>query len=212
MSDQSYEDDEQMLSRLMAEAAPRVGNLSLRLATPIPPRLRTRPKDKRGYPIPWIVFIGADGVPMFTVNDDDRLRACRTKNLCGLCGGRMLREQWFIGAPTCFTHARGAFIDPPNHYECAEYALLVCPYLAAPHYKKLIDMADFPIENTSQIDHPNPANRPEMFGLGATREPGYIKTDHQGGLYVPQRWQYIEYWSLGQRVPAPRHQHRDTRG
>jgi hypothetical protein len=181
------------------------GDLRQRLAVPIPKRLRTRPLDTRGYPVPWIVFVDDTGTPQFTVNDIRRLRQTRSKNLCGLCGNRMEKTMWFIGGPKCFTHEHGAFVDPPNHYECAEYALRVCPFLAAPSYVKRVDLEKLRQMGLTSRDimvvhYANPGNRPDCFGLGATRAYDYIDDP---GVYTIERWDYLEWWRDGATTNAP---------
>lgn len=177
-----------------------------RLAIPVPKRLRTRPRDKRGYPIPFVVLIDQVGVPQFTINSHDRAVECRSKRLCGLCGKRMDGDTWFIGGPTCFTHEHGAFVDPPSHYECAHYALQVCPFLAAPSYAKRIDLKKMTDDSYgdkvgSIITHDTmPDGQPAVFGLGL---PGWFDFLSREQLYVPGDWHYIEWWKDGVTVAAP---------
>lgn len=109
------------------------------IAVEIPKALRKRPKDRRGYPIPWIVLIDRNGRPHFTINDGGRTLASRRKKLCGLCGGKLRKDIAFVGGTRCFLSPMGAFSDPPMHHDCAAYAMAVCPYLAAPSYGRRID-------------------------------------------------------------------------
>lgn len=55
----------------------------------IPRALRKRPRDRRGYPIPWIVLIDANKRPHFTINNGARTIAAGRKKLCGLCGEKL---------------------------------------------------------------------------------------------------------------------------
>lgn len=179
-----------------------------RLAVPLPRRLRARPKDDRGYPIPFIVLVDKSGQPQFTINDIRRVDACRNRHLCGLCGRRFDDGQWFIGGSRCFLHPRGAFVDPPNHRDCAEYALRVCPFLAAPSYSKRIDDKKLKPSNipdgltTARVDYMLP-HQPELFGLGCAESVRFVPTEPQNGVYVVDRWQYVEWWRGGVSVSAP---------
>lgn len=179
-----------------------------RLTVPIPMRLRSRPKDSRGYPIPFIVLIDRAGNPQFTINDIRRVSDCQTKHLCGLCGRRFDDGQWFIGGARCFMHPHGAFVDPPNHHACAEYALRVCPFLAAPSYAKRIDDRKLKPENIpadlqmQRIDY-MPPMQPERFGLGCAESVRAVASAHQGGIFVVDRWRYVEWWKNGVTVSAP---------
>lgn len=178
-----------------------------RLAVPVPKRLRARPRDNRGYPVPFVVLIDKTGTPQFTINDMDRAGRCLNKRLCGLCGKRLDGDVWFVGGSRCFTHQNGAFIDPPSHYECACYALQVCPFLAAPSYGKRIDiqkMTDASFGDVAEIAilmHDGmPEGQPERFGLG---HPGGFEFLWREQIFVPRDWRYIEWWRHGEQVNAP---------
>jgi hypothetical protein len=181
-----------------------------RLAAPLPRLLRTRPRDKRGYPIPFVVLIDRAGLPQFTINDARKVEQCRRKHLCGLCGKRMDDGFWFVGGARCFTHPHGAFVDPPNHYECAEYALRVCPFLAAPNYGKRIDLgkmteASYGTSMAIIAHNSMPPAQPERFGLGQTSRYRLVETSPADpiGLYVVENWQYLEWWRNGEPANAP---------
>lgn len=94
---------------------------------PIPMKLRHRPKYK-GLPVPYIVqYYG--GVPDFRVTDPNKWDKCVEDKRCGLCGlkhesGRPL---FFIGGH--LSHETRLFTDPGMHFECARYAMKVCPFL-----------------------------------------------------------------------------------
>jgi hypothetical protein len=95
---------------------------------PVPPRLASRPRDRRGYVVPYAQFVDRDGVPQFQVMDDVQVQNCLTRRCCGLCGQPMGKHIYFIGGDLCVRN--GFFHDPPMHRECAEYALRACPHLA----------------------------------------------------------------------------------
>lgn len=108
-------------------------------AIEIPKPLRSLERDRRGYPIPFIVMRDRTGRPHFQVNDARQVLRAIRGHLCALCGRRMREGFWFVGGPRCFMHPRGAFVDPPAHEDCARYAMQVCPYLAAPSYARRLD-------------------------------------------------------------------------
>lgn len=105
---------------------------------PIPSRMQSLPKDKRGYPIPYNVFI-AQGELVFSVNSHDATWDCADNKLCTICGCELQDNTWLIGGPLSAFHPEGAFLDLPIHKECGLYALQVCPYLAIPAYSNLKD-------------------------------------------------------------------------
>jgi hypothetical protein len=93
----------------------------------IPTRLAHRPRDRRGYVIPFVTFLDKDGEPQFKIMDDERVKRCLVHRLCALCGNQMGRHIFFIGGNLCV--ANGIFYDPAMHRECAEYALRACPHI-----------------------------------------------------------------------------------
>jgi hypothetical protein len=92
-----------------------------------PWRLEWRPKDDRGYIIPYTQHI-VDGVPDFRTLDAERVARCLTNKLCAMCGAPLGVHLYFIGGPRCLKH--GMFYDPAMHQDCAKYALRVCPHLS----------------------------------------------------------------------------------
>lgn len=179
-----------------------------RLALPLPKRLRTRPRDPRGYPIPFIVMIDRSGQAQFTINDVDRVNACIGKRLCSICGKRFENGLWFVGGARCFMHPQGAFLDPPMHHECAEYALRVCPFLAAPSYAKRIDTGKLkagsvPVGVAIVRTDYMPASQPERFGLGCTQGYQVVKPRPGEIVFVADKWNYVEWWRNGVTVGAP---------
>ena len=93
-----------------------------------PPRLRHRPRDRRGYVIPFAQFIKDDGTPDFAVMDHHKTLKCLRHRMCGICGEQLGRHIYFVGGPLCVTNH--LFYDPPMHRECAIYCLQTCPHLA----------------------------------------------------------------------------------
>jgi hypothetical protein len=105
----------------------------------MPKRIANLPRDARGYPIPWNVFISQAGEPQFTVNDSLKHAWARQRNLCPICGEANDEIRWFVGGPKSAFLVNGWYMDLPGHEECEEYALKVCPYLATPSYRHRVD-------------------------------------------------------------------------
>jgi hypothetical protein len=102
----------------------------------IPKRMKKFPLWKGIYPIHYTVWV-VDGVPDFKQMHEVRRIDAFHRNLCHLCGERMLDGKFaFIGGPECVK--LHAFIDGPMHEDCAAYAAAVCPFLknANGHYSK----------------------------------------------------------------------------
>ena len=106
---------------------------------PLPPKMQQMEKDKRGYPVPYIVVRDIHGVPNFAVNDDRRVEHALEHDLCAICGGKMGKDdRWLVGGPLSAFHQHGAYLDTPTHGECLHYALKVCPYLALKKYSQVL--------------------------------------------------------------------------
>jgi hypothetical protein len=177
---------------------------------PVPARMAKLPRDRRGYPIPWVVLRDKEGRAHFTVNDELKRRLALKKELCPICGRKLLRGRWFVGGGMSATHPQGAYLDPPMHDECAHYALLVCPYLAAPSYAKRIDDKTLKRAPPSDgvlitLDPTMLPSRPTVFvavmAIGS-RITG-MHPDGSGPFVAPRRpYRKIEYWRHGQNVGA----------
>lgn len=197
-------------------------------AVPIPARMSHLPLDRRGYPIPWIVMRDRHGVAHFTINDHAKVRQCAKFGLCGICGKALgthvpknpLKGAYFVGGPACFYSTRGAFLDPPMHRECAEYALRVCPYIANPSYGKSIGVGALTGDATpagiAVIEHdasPGLGSKPPLFILGLARRWTYM--EHAPGQLLfkptnPKRdWVHLSAWRDGEMLDINSREVRD---
>jgi len=101
---------------------------------PIPIRMRGLPISDQGFPLPWFTAIDEKGVPVPQAADPvKRLRAYRL-NLCWCCGIPLGVHKAFVIGPMCCVNR--ATSEPPNHRECAEYAVRACPFLTRPRMKR----------------------------------------------------------------------------
>lgn len=173
----------------------------------MPPSLRTRPRDPRGYPVPFVVLVDKTGRPHFTINNHLLVNKAIRKKLCAMCGKRLDDGLWFIGGPLSFLHADGAFLDPPSHEACGRYALRVCPYLAAPRYGGRIDARTLKpgaLPNHAVLLDPTIIpERPVLFMLGRVERmrvgpPGATLSSPY--LHREGEWTALEYWQHGQRL------------
>jgi len=179
----------------------------------IPTYLARRPRDARGYPIPYVVQQPRGEAPRFPVVDLDAWRVCVTQRRCALCArefrgaistidGCLITEGvYFIGGPICADNR--LFFDPAMCEACARYAIRVCPYLALPSYNRTRGPEAF--EGTrhapSQVVEVASASvkRPARFMLG--RAPGYTVRHINGDKLVLARpWLELEWWACGERV------------
>lgn len=172
----------------------------------IPSIMKLLKKDKRGYPVPYIAFVDDKRIPQFTITDEKKRQRAITTNLCGICGKKLNPNRALIGGIKAAFEKNGAYIDPPMHLICAQYALKVCPYLAAPNYNKRID-ANL-LQKTSITEHaiikdPTVKDaRPDFFILVLFKHTHFIKNDFGFIQYVKPLWPYvrIEAWQSGLKL------------
>jgi hypothetical protein len=176
---------------------------------PIPERMAHLPRDRRGYPIPWSVYHDATGRPHFQINDDVKRAIALARDWCPICANGLWRGRWFVGGPLSAFHPDGAYIDPPMHSECAHYALMACPYLAAPDYAKRIDARTLSKDDKSTMLLVDPTmipERPEVFVALMTTGQERI-----GDNVRPRRpYSRIEYWRHGKQISEE--EYNDTAG
>lgn len=99
----------------------------------LPPRMAHLPIDERGYPVPFFVA-WIDGKPDHRIADAGKRALCAHRNLCWLCGQPLGRYLTFAIGPMCVVNRVTS--EPPQHAECAEYAVTACPFLTRPHARR----------------------------------------------------------------------------
>jgi hypothetical protein len=165
----------------------------------IPFRLSRRPRDQRGFVIPFAQFIKADGTPDFRVMDERRTALAVRRRLCGLCGEPMRGDVYFIGGPLCVEN--GFFYDPPLHDECARYAIQTCPHLARAkgRYAPTPDLYEKGVVLIAGAM--DVSKKAEWFGL--MRSTGYQSGYSDEGMLVIKAnmpWVSVEHWRDGGRI------------
>jgi hypothetical protein len=99
----------------------------------MPARIARLPRDAKGRPVPFFV-LWKDGVPDFRVVDPLKIQACVHRRVCWICGERLGKFMAFVIGPLCSVSRLSA--EPPGHLECAQYAALICPFLANPNLQR----------------------------------------------------------------------------
>jgi hypothetical protein len=175
------------------------------LDTPMPARIARLPRDRRGYPIPFIVTRDGNGDPHFTMNDTHKAATCAHFELCGICGERLGALKCFVGGPGSAFHPDGMFFDGPVHRDCGVYALQSCPYLAlAGKYARRIGARTLRPgavpEGTVLITHDPTVHAPQpaVFVLASCR-----RFRMQRKHYVPERpWAEVRFFRAGQEITS----------
>jgi hypothetical protein len=100
----------------------------------MPKGIRYLPRNSAGVPVPWVVA-WFDGKPDFRIIGPNKITIAINVRLCWLCGKKMnRREGTFTIGPMCAVNRTTA--EPPSHWECAEYAAQVCPFLVNPQKQR----------------------------------------------------------------------------
>lgn len=179
-------------------------------SVPVPPALSKRPKDKRGYPIPYSVAIDRDGKPDFKVVDLHAAEECVKRKLCALSGKRFEHltsgngGYWFIGGPKSAFDKYGAYLDLPARAECGRYALKVCPFLAVPgmamHGNLEKSQARMDDDYVVQQNETVIPDQPDVFVFVQATKYEIINTEN-GRLYKPHApYRRVEFWKDGSQV------------
>jgi hypothetical protein len=175
---------------------------------PIPFDLQGNDRDRRGQPIPFVVYRDLNGVPHFSVNDTNVVDEVLSKKLCGLCGKPLRPGQiWLVGGPGSSFREDGMYIDPFMHEDCGRYAVQVCPFIAAPSYARRVEGRTLKAEDVhdTAIVHDNQIAPPRPLFFAFTRTTGFTLVDapdDSGQKYIlPDRpWQEVEFWQNGNPI------------
>lgn len=167
----------------------------------IPKRLAQRPRDKRGYPIPFAVLVNKDGIPDFRITDQAKWFFAVEHRRCGLCGEPLGSKLAFIGGSKC--HEYRVFTDLPMHRDCAEYALRVCPYLALPKmmHARSVDQSKLDPDVRVVVSGEVSVDKPERFMLGIAKGYKGVKLGDTFALQA-EPWLEVVWWKDGEVEPT----------
>ncbi|HEY0266619.1 MAG TPA: hypothetical protein VGC16_07700 [Rhizomicrobium sp.] len=175
---------------------------------PIPFDLRKNDRDRRGLPIPFVVYRDVQGTPHFSINNVAAVDEVLAKRLCGLCGKPLKPGQiWFIGGPGSSFLEDGMYIDPFMHEDCGRYSVQVCPFLGARSYAKRVEGRTLKAEDIhadAQL-HDNKIAPPRPVFFALTQTAGFTLVDapdDSGQKYIlPDRpWKKVEFWLNSRRI------------
>lgn len=100
----------------------------------MPTAMAVRPRDDRGYPVPWFTS-WVDGEPDFRYVDPGRAEEAVRRDCCWVCGRKHRPTGCaFVIGPMCAVNRTSA--EPPSHVECAIYSARACPFLARPQMER----------------------------------------------------------------------------
>lgn len=165
---------------------------------PLPKRMRKLPRERRGYPVPFVTMLDPyTDEPDFRVLDVRRQLQCIKDRLCSMCGEPLGKYIAFIGGPR--SRDGHAFFDPGMHRECAEYASKVCPFISRENasYREITEEERekyLAFETNQEDERPNP----EMFMVITE---SYTTRINQGMGLVIVAGEYTEVVQIEQYRP-----------
>jgi len=172
----------------------------------LPERIAQLPRDRRGYPIPFIVMRDDAGEPQFVVNDTRKVYEAMVRKLCGVCGQGLEAEVWFTGGASnaLMNGDVGVYVDGPLHEECKTFAMEVCPHLAH-RMTKPVNLE--PIrrhmgeEGVRLRDASVLPGVPTLFVAVKTARFKPARLEGGLGWKVDKPFLRVEYWRGGQQLP-----------
>jgi len=159
-----------------------------------PPQIAALKVDERGYPIPWFVP-WFDGKPEFRAVDPRQAAYAARHNLCWVCGRPFqgaLRS--FTIGPMCAVNRVSP--EPPEHLDCAIFAVRACPFLSRPMAKR---------RNTADLERRPPPGlmierNPGVTLVWVTRSYRTEKQPEGGQLYRIGPPVSVGWWSEGRNA------------
>ncbi len=105
------------------------------IAAIMPARMKRRPVDHRGYPVPWFVTILNDrGQWDFRPIEAYMVRVAIQERRCWICGDGLGAHVAFAVGPMCGVNRISG--EPPQHQACSEFAVRACPFMLSPIAKR----------------------------------------------------------------------------
>jgi len=140
---------------------------------PMPDRIVRRPRDHRGYPVPWFVLRTGESEWDFRVMDQGKWFLAIKHKLCWVCGEPLGRFYAFVIGPMCAVNRITS--EPAAHLDCALWSVKACPFLTRPRMKR----------NTKDM----PEGVEEPGGIALYRNPGcvVIWVTRKYSLFTPHR-------------------------
>lgn len=96
---------------------------------PMPPAMRDRPVERRGYPVPWFATMINGEWDLRVVRPERWAQAVR-QDVCWVSGVPLGGFRAFVIGPMCTINRISA--DPPVTREIALWSARVCPFLSRP--------------------------------------------------------------------------------
>jgi hypothetical protein len=100
----------------------------------IPARMQQLPITEEGWPQLWFAGLNNEGKPDLRCADPGKRVFAVKQNRCWLCGQFLGNWKVFVLGPMCAVNRTTS--EPPCHRQCAEFAVIACPFLTRPKMKR----------------------------------------------------------------------------
>jgi hypothetical protein len=152
----------------------------------MPISMAKRPRDRRGYPVPWFVPMNPETRSWdFRYMGPGKIEQALQNGLCWTCGEPLVQGMpyAFVVGPMCAVNLTSA--EPPSHINCAVYSARACPFLARPKMQR-------PSGHEGVVQ-----NQENIAGVALMRNPGVaLVWITRSGSYTPN----IRLFHLGDPI------------
>jgi hypothetical protein len=161
----------------------------------IPYRMQRLPISDKGFPIPWFVWIDENGVADFRILGPGKIGEAYRHHKCWLCGEPLGTWMCFTVGPMCVINRVSA--EPPEHLECAEYAVKACPFLTNPKMRR--NDNDMP-ENHRELPGVMVKRNPGVTAIFVTRSFQAFRADRTGVLFRMGEPERVQWYAHGRKA------------
>lgn len=162
------------------------------IAPLLPSRFATAPIDHRGYPVPWFVTLkDEDGRYEFRVIEPERYLEAARRKVCWICGHKLGSNLAFAVGPMCGINRISG--EPPQHLECAEFAVRVCPFMLLPRAQRRD--ANLPTVQQREVIHVD--RNPGVTLVWSTRSARVVQAPNGQLLWRMGEPTAISFWREG---------------
>jgi hypothetical protein len=160
----------------------------------MPSRMMARPVDRRGYPVPWFVTVkDALGEWEFRVLDPQRSVEAVRRKVCWICGDQLGTYLNFVVGPMCGINRISA--EPPQHRECAEFAVRACPFMMLPRARR----RDANLPAHAAFDELHIPRNPGVMLIWTTKRFRPIRRS-AGFLFEMGAPNWVSFWHEGRKA------------
>jgi hypothetical protein len=169
----------------------------------VPDRIKRLPFDERTkHHVPWFVADMPDGRERdFRIIDHNKRVRAVNKGLCWICGNKLGAFKAYVIGPMCMVNRITS--EPPNHLECAQYAVNMCPFLSNPRMRRSPRPKD---ERTVEPAGEHIERNPGVALIFVTKkypEVMMLKAPSEFLFKLPETYERLEFWKEGRLATEP---------